>query len=125
MPPYRRHVFICVNRRPEGHPKGCCAEKESEAVRALFKERLRTLGLNRIVRANAAGCLDACALGTTVVVYPEGVWYGGVTTDDVEEIIDRHILGGEVVARLLLRGTVAPDGPLPPISRETRGEEGP
>lgn len=125
MPPYRRHVFICVNRRPEGHPKGCCADKGSEAVRALFKERLRTLGLNRIVRANAAGCLDACALGTTVVVYPEGVWYGGVTTDDVEEIIERHILGGEVVARLLLRGTAAPEGPLPPIARGTRVEEKP
>ncbi len=123
MPPYRRHVFICVNRRPEGHPKGCCAEKGSEEVRALFKDGLKARGLNRIVRANAAGCLDACASGTTVVVYPEGVWYGGVTTRDVEEIIEKHIVGGEVVERLLMRGTEPPARRLPPIAAGS-GPEG-
>ena len=52
------------------------------------------------MRANAAGCLDTCEYGPTVVVYPEGVWYGGLTLEDVDEIIDRHIVGGEVVERL-------------------------
>jgi (2Fe-2S) ferredoxin len=52
------------------------------------------------VRANQAGCLDVCEFGPAVVVYPEGVWYGRVTPEDVDEIIERHILGGEPVERL-------------------------
>ena len=52
------------------------------------------------MRANASGCLDACEFGVSVVVYPEQVWYGGVTTADVDEIVERHLIGGEVVERL-------------------------
>jgi (2Fe-2S) ferredoxin len=54
------------------------------------------------VRANNAGCLDQCEQGVTVVVYPEQVWYGHVTVDDLDELIDKHIVGGEVVERLML-----------------------
>lgn len=57
------------------------------------------------MRANAAGCLDACSLGASVVVYPEGVWYGGVQVEDVEEIIEAHLLGGAPVERLRMKGT--------------------
>ena len=99
-PPYAHHIFVCTNRRPEGHPKGCCAEKGSEEVRALFKEELDRRGLKATVRANAAGCLDTCQFGISVVVYPEGVWYGRVTKDDVAAIIDEHIVGGRPVERL-------------------------
>jgi (2Fe-2S) ferredoxin len=58
--------------------------------------------MKRIVRPNKAGCLDQCAQGVTVVVYPEQVWYGHVTPADVPEIIQQHILGGKPVARLLI-----------------------
>ena len=104
MPPYRLHVFTCTNRRPDGDPKGSCAEKGSEAVLALFKELVATLGLKGQVRANAAGCMDACAFGITVVVYPEGVWYGRVKLEDVEEIVQSHIVGGVPVERLRMKG---------------------
>lgn len=103
--PFRHHIFVCTNRRPEGHPKGCCAEKGSERVRELFKEELERRGLRSQVRANAAGCLDQCAFGVTVVVYPEGVWYARVTADDVAEIVERHIVGGCPVERLRMPGT--------------------
>jgi (2Fe-2S) ferredoxin len=73
-------------------------------VRAAFKDELERQGLKGLARANAAGCLDACAHGPTVVVYPEGVWYGGVTPADVREIVERHLLGGERVERLLIPG---------------------
>ena len=87
MSRYQRHLFVCVNCRPEGHPRGCCADRGGEEVRAALKKGLKKRGLAGRVRANAAGCLDTCEQGVTVVVYPEGVWYGGVTVDDVEEIL--------------------------------------
>ena len=104
MPPYRLHVFICTNRRPDGDPKGSCGEKGSEAVLSRFKELVAKLGLKGQVRANAAGCMDACAFGITVVVYPEGVWYGRVKLEDVDEIVQSHLIEGRPVERLRLTG---------------------
>ena len=101
-PHYEKHVFICVNRRDPGNPKGSCAAKGSEAVRDEFKRLLHERGLKGRIRANAAGCLDQCARGTTVVVYPEQVWYGHVTPEDIPEIVEQHLIGGQVVTRLLL-----------------------
>lgn len=101
-PPYELHVFICTNPRPAGHPKGSCAEKGSEKIRERFKEELHNRGLKGRMRANAAGCLDMCALGSVVVVYPEGTWYGNVTEADVVPIIEEHLLGGRPVERLLM-----------------------
>ena len=66
-----------------------------------LEEAARALGEGRTgVRANMAGCLDQCEHGVTVVIYPEAVWYGGVTAADVPEIMDRHIGKGEIVERL-------------------------
>jgi (2Fe-2S) ferredoxin len=104
MARFRHHVFICTNRRPPDDPRGCCGCKGSEDVRAAFKAELKRRGLKGLARANAAGCLDACAHGPTVVVYPEGVWYGGVAPSDVAEIVERHLVGGERVERLLIPG---------------------
>ena len=102
MPHLERHVFICTNRRDPGNPKGCCAEKGAEEVREEFKKQLHALGMKKRVRANAAGCLDQCQHGVTVVVYPEQVWYGGVKVADVKEIIERHLVGGAPVERLTI-----------------------
>jgi (2Fe-2S) ferredoxin len=100
---FEHHVFVCENRRPDGSPKGCCATKGGAAVREALKAELARRGLQGRVRANAAGCLDACDRGVAVVVYPEGVWYGGVTVADVPEIVERHLVGGQPVERLRLR----------------------
>jgi (2Fe-2S) ferredoxin len=97
---FRHHVFVCENRRPDDDPRGCCAAKGSEAIRAAFKAAIKKHGLKGQVRANAAGCLDACAEGPSVVVYPEGVWYSHVSPEDVPEIVERHLVNGEPVARL-------------------------
>lgn len=103
MRPYEKHVFVCVHRRPPGHPKGCCAEKGSEEIRDLFKAELKKRGLLGRMRPNAAGCLDACAEGPAVVVYPDGVWYRVETAEHVREIVDAHLVGGEPVEHLRLR----------------------
>jgi (2Fe-2S) ferredoxin len=103
MARFERHLFVCTNERPAGHPKGCCREKGSEEILAALKSELKRRGLAGIVRANASGCLDACEFGVSMVIYPEGIWYGRVTLEDVPQIIDRTVLNGEVIERLLIR----------------------
>lgn len=99
---YQRHVFVCINERPKGHPKGCCSEKGSAEVREALKGELRRRGLAAIVRANKSGCLDGCEFGITMVIYPDGIWYGRVKKEDIPEIVDRTIINGEVIQRLLI-----------------------
>jgi len=117
MPSFSRHVFVCINERPAGHPKGCCKDKGGVEVRDALKAGLSARGVKKIIRANNSGCLDQCEHGVTVVVYPEQVWYGGVTVGDVDELIEQHLLGGKLVERLLLKDQphLANLGPLPVI----------
>jgi (2Fe-2S) ferredoxin len=103
MKRFDKHIFICENVRPADDPRGCCSAKGSKMLRQLFKNRLKELGLSTKVRANAAGCLDACEFGATVVVYPDQIWYGGVKESDVEEIIQSHIIKGKIVERLTIK----------------------
>ena len=101
MPPFEKHLFVCTNQRAAGHPRGCCADKAGLEIRAAFAQGLAGRGLKGKVRANKSGCLDACEMGAAVVVYPQGVWYLGVTLDDVDEIIEQSIVSDEVVQRLV------------------------
>lgn len=101
---YKSHIFCCTNRREPGHKRGCCAEKDSEALRDYMKARVKELGLQK-VRVNTSGCLDRCELGPTMVIYPEGTWYSCKTREDVDEVIEKHIKGGGRVERLMLPGS--------------------
>ena len=105
MAPYKRHLFVCTNERPAGHPRGCCKEKGAEEIREAFKKSLVAHGIKGEMRANAAGCLDTCEQGVSVVVYPDAVWYGAVTAADVEEIVTSHLVGGIPVERLRMKLT--------------------
>ncbi|MGQ0735323.1 MAG: (2Fe-2S) ferredoxin domain-containing protein [Acidobacteriota bacterium] len=105
MAPFDKHVFICCNQREAGHPRGCCDPEASDALQKAFKRALAARGLATRLRANRAGCLDQCEHGPTVVVYPDGVWYGRVTLNDVDEIVDVHLVGGTPVERLRLPDT--------------------
>ncbi|HVI52778.1 MAG TPA: (2Fe-2S) ferredoxin domain-containing protein [Candidatus Sulfotelmatobacter sp.] len=109
---FRLHLFICTNQRPEGHPRGSCARSGSEKLRDYLKARAKELGLGD-VRVNSAGCLDRCELGPVLVIYPEGVWYGFKTHEDIDEILAAHLQGGGRVERLMLRPEDGPfkDGP--------------
>ena len=101
MPPFDQHLFICCNTREPGHPRGCCNPGGTDALHKAFKKALAERGVKR-VRANKSGCLDRCSGGPVAVVYPEGVWYTYVDESDIDEIVDSHLLRGEVVTRLLL-----------------------
>ena len=103
MPKFERHIFICGNVRPAGHPRGCCDPTGRAELQKLFKQKLAERGLKGRVRANQSGCLDQCEHGPNLVVYPEAVWYGGVTLADVDEIVESHIVGGRPVERLRIK----------------------
>ena len=98
---YETHVFCCVNVREDGHPRGCCSARGSVELREYMKARAKELGLPKI-RINTSGCLERCELGPTMVIYPEAVWYGYSSRADIDEILERHIVGGERVERLKL-----------------------
>jgi (2Fe-2S) ferredoxin len=108
LPYFRAHVFVCCNRRPDGHRRGSCAAAGSEALRDYMKVRAKELALKG-VRVNQAGCLDRCEYGPTMVIYPEGVWYAPRTPADVDEVLEVHLGAGGRVRRLML-----PDAHLPP-----------
>ncbi|HEX4885033.1 MAG TPA: (2Fe-2S) ferredoxin domain-containing protein [Casimicrobiaceae bacterium] len=97
---YQRHVFFCCNLREP--PEKCCEAFGATEMQKYAKARVKALGLAGPgrVRMNKSGCLDRCEEGPVLVVYPEGVWYTYVDKDDIDEIIDRHVVGGEIVERL-------------------------
>ena len=99
---FERHIFFCLNQRPNG--EACCADHAAKAGFDHCKARVSDAGRAGpgAVRVNKAGCLDRCAGGPVAVVYPEGTWYTFVDNDDIDEIVDRHLLGGEPVTRLVL-----------------------
>jgi len=102
MPPFEKHIFICLNERTADNPKGCCLARGSKKIREKFKEEIKKRGLKGKVRANASGCLDHCEHGPTVVIYPEGTWYHVETAQDVMDIMDQHIEGKKIVERLAI-----------------------
>lgn len=95
-----RHVFVCTNERPAGHPRGCCKSKGSEQLLQDLKLGAARAGLGKTVRVQKSGCLDVCESGPALVVYPEGVWYGGVTQADTQELVQEHLVNGRPVDRL-------------------------
>ncbi|MFZ4118794.1 MAG: (2Fe-2S) ferredoxin domain-containing protein [Polynucleobacter sp.] len=99
--PFKHHLFFCLNERSNG--ENCCAQHNAFELFTYAKNRIKELGLSGAgkIRVNKAGCLDACNLGPVMVVYPEGTWYTFIDTDDIEEIIQSHLLEGKTVERLL------------------------
>ncbi len=109
-PPYfQAHVFVCCNRRPDGHKRGSCAARGSEALRDYMKARAKELGLTR-VRVNMAGCLDRCEFGPAMVIYPEGIWYKVETKFDIDEVLEAHLRQRGRVVRLMLTERDIPPG---------------
>ena len=97
---FQRHIFFCLNQRDNG--ESCCADHDAQAAFDHCKKQVKAAGLAGPgkVRVNKAGCLDRCDEGPVMVVYPEAVWYTYVDKEDVEEIIQEHLVHGRVVERL-------------------------
>ena len=99
---YQYHVFFCLNQRDDGSQ--CCMDYGAEAAFDHMKSRIKKLKLNGEgkVRVNRAGCFDRCGEGPLLVVYPQAVWYSFVDNEDIDEIIESHLLNGKIVDRLLV-----------------------
>lgn len=97
---YSKHVFFCVNQREPGAT--CCNNHCAAEMRGYAKDRIKALKLAGPgkIRVNSAGCLDRCNEGPVIVIYPEGVWYTYVDKEDIDEIIQEHLVNGRVVERL-------------------------
>lgn len=97
---YQRHAFFCTNQRTGG--RECCGSCGALDARAYVKDRIKALGLSGEgkIRVNSAGCLGRCEEGPVLVVYPEETWYTYVDQEDLDEIIDSHLVNGVAVDRL-------------------------
>ena len=119
MPFRQRYLFVCTNRRPDGHAKGSCAAKGSEDVLGKLKEALAQQGVAKeLVRACASSCLDLCETGISIVQEPEHVAYGHIRLADVDPIA-AAAARGEVMERFV----VFP--PPSPADSDQRGVDGP
>ncbi len=96
------HIFVCTSSRINGQQKGFCHSKNSVGLVESFMEEVQDKGLGGEVFITNTGCFGICEKGPIVVVYPDNVWYGSVSEDDIEEIMEQHIEGGKVVERLLI-----------------------
>ncbi len=92
--PYERHVFVCVSGKT-------CPDRGGDEIGGRLKQMSKDAGIHQRIRVNKSGCLNQCRSGPIIVVYPEAVWYAGVTLDDVEEIFEKTVMNGEVIPRLL------------------------
>lgn len=96
-----KHVFICTSSRMTGVAKGFCHTKGALEIIQKFSEKLEEEDITDVMISNT-GCFGICEKGPIVVVYPDNVWYGTVTADDVDEIVEKHIMNGEIVERLAI-----------------------
>lgn len=102
---YQHHLFFCVNQKRPG--KKCCQDGDAQAHFEYAKKQLQALNLwgEGKIRVSASACLGRCATGPSLVIYPEGVWYTYASFQDIDTIIERHLIQGKVVESLLMQDT--------------------
>ncbi|WP_419421188.1 (2Fe-2S) ferredoxin domain-containing protein [Legionella sp. D16C41] len=101
---YLKHIFVCTNQKAAG--KNCCANTGGEEFFEYLRGRLLELELfgPGKIRVSKSGCLGRCSLGPCIVVYPEGVWYRYSSTEDIDSIINTHLIDNKIVSQLLIDG---------------------
>ena len=98
----KKHIFVCTRERPAGDMRGSCKKAGGARVLDALRGELFNRDLMPDIKATKSGCLGGCESGTIVVVYPDNVWYHQVQVEDIEDIVEDHIIDGDVVERLLM-----------------------
>ncbi len=88
--PFKKYIFVCVNERDEG---ACCGLAGGAQIREQLKQLIKDKGLKGTVRVSQSGCMDQCVKGPNVMVFPDNIWYAGVTTADIPRILEEILAG--------------------------------
>ncbi len=106
MPKPKYHILVCTNARPPGHPKPSRGGLGSTQLLMTFNMGLMQRGIMPgEVLVTGSTCLGPCEQGPTVVVYPEGTWYANLTIEDLDRVIDEHLVGGRPIDDLMFAVT--------------------
>lgn len=99
---YSKHIFFCINQKANG--KKCCANNGGEIYLHYMRNKLRMLDVHNVkkIRISNSGCLGRCNYGPCIVIYPDSIWYTYTSFDDLDEIINTHLFGGQQVDRLVI-----------------------
>ena len=100
---FKKHIFICTNERPKDSPRGDCLRCGGMDIRMRFVQLINQHGLKGKVRANKSGCLDACELGAAVVIYPDNIWYSCKTKEEVDQVINEHLINDRIAENLQIK----------------------
>ena len=95
------HVFICAHQRPPGHPRGSCGERGAAALLPQLSQSIMTRNLMQKVSVVQTACLGPCDGGANLLVYPGAVLYSGVKPEDIDGIVEQHLVKGEPVTEKL------------------------
>jgi len=93
------HIFVCASSRINGTQKGKCHQKDAVGLIQKFMQEIEDRDISSDCLVTNTGCFGICDKGPVAVVYPEGVWYGNLDDDAVEEICERHLEGGVTVEK--------------------------
>ncbi|MDF2904836.1 MAG: dehydrogenase (ubiquinone) 24 kDa subunit [Herbinix sp.] len=96
----KHHIFVCTSCRINGQQKGLCYSKNAVDIVQRLIEAIEDLDLSGEVMITNTGCFGICNQGPIMVVYPEGIWYGAVTEEDIDKIVEQHIINGLPVEEL-------------------------
>jgi (2Fe-2S) ferredoxin len=103
MPKPRVQIQVCVNERDSENRKPSCGPRGGMELYRRFKDRVRELGIRDWVMVTRTGCLKHCSRGVVVAIWPYNLWYRRVTLQDVDEILERSVLGdGQPIERLVM-----------------------
>jgi len=97
---YDKHIFVCSNQKAPG--KKCCGEAFGLEMVQHLRDKIKEANLPVKIRAQKAGCLDVCAFGPAMVVYPEGVFYGNLTREAIDEIVESHLVNNRIVSERVI-----------------------
>lgn len=99
---YKRHIFACHTQRPPMHPRGSCGAAGAQPLWDRLGRAIEARGLGADVGFTASGCLGFCSAGPLLVIYPEGVWYRPRSDEDIDAIVETHLVRDQLVDELVV-----------------------